>query len=322
VMIRNRRSSVDVTFPQRRAAIYHLSLSEDEWQLYVSVTDYIRRRFRDPESDKHLRLTLITLQKELCSSPQAVAQTLAKMADDRVYSDPVRGELNGFLALAQSIRIPRKLIAAQEILQKFPGKFLIFTEYRQTLETIVEHLAGLGISAAAFHGRLNIREKEAAIDRFREEEAAGGVRVLVSTESGAEGRNLQFCHQLINYDLPWNPMRVEQRIGRLHRLGQESDVTIFNLSCHETIEAYIVDLLACKIRMFELVIGELDLILGGLEGADSFEDILRQAWEAAESEDDLQGRLEAVGDLLARARQKYEQVRESNAILDGLLETS
>ena len=321
VMIRNRRSSVDVTFPQRRAAIYHLSLSEAEWQLYTAVTDYIRRRFRDPESDKHLRLTLITLQKELCSSPQALAKTMAKMADDRAYSDPVRAELNGFLALARSIPLPRKLIAVEEILQKFPGKFLIFTEYRQTLETIVEHLTGLGISAVAFHGGLNIGQKEAAIDHFRAEETDGGVRVLVSTESGAEGRNLQFCHQLINYDLPWNPMRVEQRIGRLHRLGQESDVTIFNLSCHETIEAYIVDLLARKIRMFELVIGELDLILGGLEGADSFEDMLRQAWEAAESEDDLQGRLEAVGTLLEQARRKYEQVRENNAQLDRIFDS-
>ena len=321
VMIRNRRSSVDVTFPQRRAAIYHLSLSEAEWQLYTAVTDYIRRRFRDPESDKHLRLTLITLQKELCSSPQALAQTMAKMADDRAYSDPVRAELNGFLALARSIPLPRKLIAVEEILQKFPSKFLIFTEYRQTLETIVSHLAGLGISAVAFHGGLNIGQKEAAIDRFRAEENEGGVRVLVSTESGAEGRNLQFCHQLINYDLPWNPMRVEQRIGRLHRLGQESDVTIFNLSCHETIEAYIVDLLARKIRMFELVIGELDLILGGLEGADSFEDMLRQAWEAAESEDDLQERLETVGTLLEQARRKYEQVRENNAQLDRIFDS-
>lgn len=319
VMIRNRRSSVDVTFPRRRAAIYHLSLAEAEWQLYAAVTDYIRRRFRDPESDKHLRLTLITLQKELCSSPQAVAHTLAKMADDRAYSDPVRGELNSFLALARSIPVGRKLHAVQEILAKFPGKFLIFTEYRRTLETIVEQLDGWGIRAAAFHGGLNISQKEAAVERFRTDEADGGVRVLVSTESGAEGRNLQFCHQLINYDLPWNPMRVEQRIGRLHRLGQEQDVTIFNLSCHETIEAYIVDLLARKIRMFELVIGELDLILGGLDGADSFEDLLRQAWAEADSEDDLHQRIEAVGDLLVRARQKYEQVRESNAILDGLL---
>lgn len=246
---------------------------------------------------------------------------MAKMADDRAYSDPVRAELNGFLALARSIPLPRKLIAVEEILQKFPGKFLIFTEYRRTLETIVSHLAGLGIRAVAFHGGLNIGQKEAAIERFRAEENEGGVRVLVSTESGAEGRNLQFCHQLINYDLPWNPMRVEQRIGRLHRLGQEKDVTIFNLSCHETIEAYIVDLLARKIRMFELVIGELDLILGGLEGADSFEDLLRQAWEAAESEDDLQGRLEAVGVLLEQARRKYEQIRENNAQLDRIFDS-
>ena len=107
---------------------------------------------------------------------------------------------------------------------------------------------------------------------------------MVSTESGAEGRNLQFCHQLINYDLPWNPMRVEQRIGRLHRLGQANDVTIFNLSCNETIEAHIIELLARKIRMFELVIGELDLILGNIDGAKSFEDLLRHAWEASASD--------------------------------------
>jgi len=320
VMIRNRRSSVEVTFPRRRAAIYHLSLSEAEWQLYTKVTDYIRRRFRDPESDKFLRLTLITLQKELCSSPQAVAHTLAKMAAERPKDDNMRAELNGFVDLAHAIGVARKLQAVGEILGKFPGKFLIFTEYRQTLAAIVAQLHAWGIPAEAFHGGLNIHQKEAAIHRFRAEEADGGVRVLVSTESGAEGRNLQFCHQLINYDLPWNPMRVEQRIGRLHRLGQESDVTIFNLSCHETIEAYIVELLARKIRMFELVIGELDLILGGLEGADSFEDLLRQAWEAAENEDDLRDRLESVGDLLERARHKYEQIQESNAWLNRIFE--
>jgi len=322
VMIRNRRSSVDVTFPRRRAAIYHLSLSEAEWRLYADVTDYIRRRFRDPDSDKHLRLTLITLQKELCSSPQAVAHTLAKMAEDRAYDDEMRAELHSFVDLARSIGVARKLQAVQEILARFPGKFLIFTEYRQTLETIMAQLAQWGVSAAAFHGGLNLRHKERAVDRFRRAEGQGGVRVLVSTESGAEGRNLQFCHQLINYDLPWNPMRVEQRIGRLHRLGQKQDVTIFNLSCHETIEAYIVDLLARKIRMFELVIGELDLILGNMEGARSFEEMLRQAWEAAESEEDLHKRLESVGDLLVRARRKYEQIRDNNVILDGLLEKS
>lgn len=315
VMIRNRRSKVDIQFPKRQAAIYHLAMSEPEWQLYADVTDYIRRRFRDVDSNKHLRLTLVTLQRELSSSPQAVASTLRKMVQDRAHSDNTRAELQRFLALADSIPVGRKLHAVKEILERYPGKFLIFTEYRQTLDTIVQHLQGWGIKAVGFHGGLSIEQKEAAVAAFKKD-----MRVMVSTESGAEGRNLQFCHQLINYDLPWNPMRVEQRIGRLHRLGQEKDVKIFNLSCNETIEAHVIELLARKIRMFELVIGELDLILGNLEGNKSFEDLLREAWEAADSSDDLQERMEALGDVLARARRTYEQVRESNQLLDESLD--
>ncbi|MFN8467602.1 MAG: SNF2-related protein [Caldilineaceae bacterium] len=350
VMIRNRRSKVDIRFPKRQAAVYHLELSEPEWMLYNDVTDYIRRRFKDRDSDKHLRLTLMTLQKELSSSPQALAHTLRKMVADRAHGDNVRAELQRFLELAESIPTSRKLRAVREILARYPGKFLIFTEYRQTQEAILADLAAQGISAVAFHGGLDISQKEAAIAAFRDgmpsdEPPADGasdtapavrqkgrnakaprqsarreVRVLVSTESGAEGRNLQFCHQLINYDLPWNPMRVEQRIGRLHRLGQEQDVTIFNLSCNETIEAHVIDLLARKIRMFELVIGELDLILGNLEGSKSFEDLLREAWETATDDEDLATRINNLGDLLTQARREYERVRQNNALLDAELD--
>ncbi len=315
VMIRNRRSKVDIQFPKRQAAIYHLAMSEPEWRLYADVTDYIRRRFRDVDSNKHLRLTLVTLQRELSSSPQAVASTLRKMVQDRAHGENTRAELQRFLTLAESIPIGRKLTAVRELLQRYPGKFLIFTEYRQTLDTIVRHLQEWGIQAVGFHGGLSIEQKEAAVAAFK-----GDMRVMVSTESGAEGRNLQFCHQLINYDLPWNPMRVEQRIGRLHRLGQEKDVKIFNLSCNETIEAHVIELLARKIRMFELVIGELDLILGNLEGNKSFEDLLREAWETASDGDDLRERIDALGDVLARARRTYEQVRESNQLLDESLD--
>jgi SNF2 family DNA or RNA helicase len=333
VMIRNRRSKVDISFPKRRAAIYHLTMSEAEWQLYADVTDYIRRRFKDADSNKHLRLTLLTLQRELSSSPQAVAATLRKMVSDRAHGDNTRDELRHFLELAESIPIGRKLAAVREILQKFPGKFLIFTEYRETLAAITHQLTEWGISTVGFHGGMDIRQKEAAVKRFHggsetdsndDGEQDGGVssvRVMVSTESGAEGRNLQFCHQLINFDLPWNPMRVEQRIGRLHRLGQANDVTIFNLSCNETIEAHLIDLLARKIRMFELVIGELDLILGNIDGSKSFEDLLRAAWEASRSNDDLAERIEEIGDVLVRARRDYDQVRAANALLDDALET-
>ncbi len=319
VMIRNRRSKVNIQFTRRRAAIYHLSLSEDEWRLYADFSDYIRRRYRTAENDKALRLTLITLQRELSSSPQAVAGTLRKMIDDPGYGDGTRAELRDYLELAESIKVGRKLEAVREILAEFPGKFLIFTEFRRTQDVIIEQLANWGVSSASFHGGLSIQQKEAAVATFRDEGPAGA-RVMVSTESGAEGRNLQFCHQLINYDLPWNPMRVEQRIGRLHRLGQTEDVTIFNLSCNETIESHIINLLARKIRMFELVIGEVDLILGNIEGAKSFEDLLRKAWESASDEQDLRERFEAIGDVLTTARERFEFVRESNAILDYSLE--
>ncbi len=328
VMIRNRRSKVEIVFPKRRAAVVHLNLSDREWELYADVTDYIRRRFRDLAGNKSLRLTLVTLQRELSSSPQALAATLRKMVRDPGHGDAVRAELIHFAEMAEAIPVARKLVAVEEILARYPGKFLIFTEFRQTLESILAHLRKLGISAVGFHGGLSIDEKEAAVAAFRgalpvngEAQPADetGVRVMVSTESGAEGRNLQFCHQLINYDLPWNPMRVEQRIGRLHRLGQPHDVSIFNLSCSETIEAYIIELLARKIRLFELVIGELDLILGTIEGDKSFEDLLREAWQAAESESDLRARLAAMGDVLSNARARYDDVRATGRAFDDAL---
>ena len=193
---------------------------------------------------------------------------------------------------------------------------MIFTEYRETQAVLERQLQAWGVSTVGFHGGLDIGQKERAVAAFRDTD----VRVMVSTESGAEGRNLQFCHQLINYDLPWNPMRVEQRIGRLHRLGQAHDVTIFNLSCNETIEAHVINLLARKIRMFELVIGELDMILCNIEGNKSFEDLLREAWETSTNDDDFASRVEALGELLSRARRDYERVRESNELLDRELD--
>jgi SNF2 family DNA or RNA helicase len=77
---------------------------------------------------------------------------------------------------------------------------------------------------------------------------------------------LQFCHHVINYDLPWNPMKLEQRIGRVHRLGQEHDVNIYNLAIQNTIEDHILDLLYVKIGVFEQVVGELDDILSHVNG--------------------------------------------------------
>src|SRR5208282_3056493 len=103
-------------------------------------------------------------------------------------------------------------------------QMVIFTQFRATQEMLRVRLAGAGLDIAVFHGGLTRLEKESAIERFR-----GSARLLLCTEAGSEGRNLQFAHAVCNFDLPWNPMKIEQRIGRLSRIGQTHDVHVFNL---------------------------------------------------------------------------------------------
>src|SRR5260370_8059670 len=114
----------------------------------------------------------------------------------------------------------------------------------------------------------------------------------MATRAGSEGRNPQFCNVLVNYDLPWNPMVVEQRIGRLHRIGQKREVHIVNLAAEGTIESYILQLLDRKIKLFELVVGELDLILGQFGGAQKFEGRLAEEWLPAPSAENISRRRE------------------------------
>jgi SNF2 family DNA or RNA helicase len=318
VMIRNRRSSVGVRFPPRKAAVYSLNLTPPERELYDGVTAYIRQQLqqRPTSEDGHhkltgaQRMTLITLQKELCSSPQAVARTLKKLVDRQ--SDP---QLVEYLVLAWGIMQARKVDATLDLLAQYPDKTLIFTEYLPSLHALHKALDEAGYETIVFHGGMSASERVETVRAFRQ-----SARVMISTRSGGEGHNLQFCHQMINYDLPWNPMRIEQRVGRLHRLGQKETVSIFNLSVNNTIEAYILDILAHKIRMFELVIGELDLILGELGDERGFERYLENAWAKSQSETELLQMLAELEKILNKAQATYHQIREASDELSDLLD--
>jgi SNF2 family DNA or RNA helicase len=219
------------------------------------------------------------------------------------------------LVLAWGIGQSRKFSATLELLAQYPGKFLIFTDYLPTLKALQQTLEQAGIETVVFHGGLSTQGRVEAVRQFR-----GPARVMVSTQSGSEGHNLQFCRQLINFDLPWNPMRIEQRVGRLHRLGQPETVQIFNLAAHNTIEAYILDLLARKIRMFELVIGELDLVLGQLDDQRSFEQRIEDAWATSHSEEELLALLAQVEGMLGQAQTVYQSVRSASDELSDLLD--
>ena len=189
-----------------------------------------------------------------------------------------------------------------ELLRERPDeKVIVFTQFRETQRHLAELLSSRGWGVNQFHGQLSPVEKDSAIVRFRD---GTGPQVLVSTEAGGEGRNLQFCHLLVNYDLPWNPMRVEQRIGRVDRIGQEQAISIFNLWVKDTIEARVLDVLEHRIRIFEETVGGLDPILG--EAESDLQKIMRAAEEQrAAALDDFGNRIEAeirnareAGDLL------------------------
>ncbi len=315
VMIRHRRSTVGIKLPPRRAAIYHLTLPDDERALYDGLTDFIHDELDAHPDQLHLRLTLAVLQRGLTSSPAAVARTLGKLIASPELAPDARSRLAGFEAMASAIPVGRKVQAVGELLARFPGEqLLVYTEFRRSQEAIAAHLAALGHEVVVFHGSLDAAARAAAVEAFR-----GGARVMVSTESGAEGLNLQFCHMLANFDLPWNPMRVEQRIGRLHRLGQTRPVTILNLAFEDTIEGHLVELLARKIRLFELVVGELDLILGEMGEKRSFEDLVAQAWRTQRSGRGLAAAFEGIGQELDAARGRYADVRRASDALGALL---
>jgi len=135
---------------------------------------------------------------------------------------------------------------------KFSGeKFIVFTEHRDTLEFLVKRLGGMGYTGqiAQIHGGMHYTQREDAVDRFRKPIDQGGARFLICTDAAGEGINLQFCWIMINYDVPWNPARLEQRMGRIHRYGQKHDpVVIMNLVAPSTREGKVLKVLLDKLE--------------------------------------------------------------------------
>ena len=130
-------------------------------------------------------------------------------------------------------------------------KYIVFTEHRDTLEFLVRRLGGLGYTGqiAQIHGGMQYLQREEEVERFRKPLAEGGARFLICTDAAGEGINLQFCWIMINYDVPWNPARLEQRMGRIHRYGQKHDpVVIMNLVAPSTREGKVLKVLLDKLE--------------------------------------------------------------------------
>jgi SNF2 family DNA or RNA helicase len=355
VMIRNRKSVVGGFMP-RSAKTWTVEATPQEMEAYDAVTEYVRNGLQRSRVIKNnaLGFLMTTLQKMNASSSETLGKSLVRrierleeglltktapqLDDDEDVSDLTEEEIDDVLAINERVGVLEELTAmrrlvglldaieidskAQTLLDGLTGlresdqeaKILIFTQFRDTQAYLARVLGGTW-PIHIFHGHLRPEEKDAAVAAFRDHP---GPRILISTEAGGEGRNFQFCHTMVNYDLPWNPMRIEQRIGRLDRIGQRHPVTIINLAVAGTIEERVLEVLERRIQVFVDTVGGLDPILGSVEAdlrhliflVDSAERL--QAYEA-----DLETRVQRaraaesrLGDLIMDTRSfRQDEIR-------------
>ena len=306
VMIRNTRAAADVHLPRRIAASVAITPSETEAQIYDLVSKFVAGRYKPKEGKGAPRMALDLMQRQAGSSPLALSRAVARALREESWTQAAdRVELEAILDLAAGAEESGKGTQLGKMLAAHPGKAVVFTEFVATLDHLQRVCEQRGISHALFSGDLSRAEKDAAIARFRDE-----ARVLLSTGAGGEGRNLQFADTIVNFDLPWNPMRIEQRVGRVHRIGQSRDVFVFNYCQEGTVEEQLLRVLHDKINMFELVVGEMDAILGTLDDSRDFAEIVMDLWIAGRESGEVERGFDELAGRLLEAKKQHVKVQQ------------
>ena len=287
---RSRKREVQPDPPQRRPDVRNVQLGEPEQAFYDALIDYLKQREGARAGNLAPSFAVITRERIAASCLRAARDVLdALLNEDAPGIDDdalgyegedsaIRDDDPSFPArpsgpdpAAEAVRaaadaLPDSDAKMDELIELIDRllaarpdrKMLVFTTFRGTLAYLQERLEREAIGFASVSGAVPVAERPELIERFRED---GEQRVLLSTEVAAEGVDLQFCDAVINYDLPWNPMRVEQRIGRIDRFGQEAEtVAVASFNVSDTIDSRILDRLYHRINVFEESIGELEPI--------------------------------------------------------------
>jgi superfamily II DNA or RNA helicase len=319
-MSRVRRGDARLYFPDREVQLHRVEPTAAELALIGTIAKPI---------EELNRLAQISILQALASSPDAllaqlrnmamkgtVPQTLVSAVEAIVHAMPLSAKLTGLHALISRLK------------KESPDKWrlVVFTTRLETQTTIQSFLEKSGLKVGIINGKSGSRNQE-TIAKFRSDPPQ--CHVIVSTEAGSEGVNLQVANVLVNFDLPWNPMIVEQRIGRIQRLGsRHAKVGIFNIILRGTFEEYIVGRLMEKLQMASHAIGDIEALLeaSGIDddddSANTFEEKVlelvlasltgknvelevRQAEQSiAKAKEDLQREQATIDDLLGDARGK------------------
>jgi SNF2 family DNA or RNA helicase len=191
-------------------------------------------------------------------------------------------------------------------------KLLIFTENRDTLDYLVEKFMAWGFKVAQIYGGMSQDDRRAAQARFKDVE---GAQIMVATEAAGEGINLQFCRLMVNYDIPWNPNRLEQRMGRIHRFGQKFSVKIFNLVARNTREGNVLDKVLEKLEQMRRDLGKDNVydIIGDLLSAADLADLVQRAVTERQSLDEIRAAVSSAVDSNEQRRKMQAALVEALA---------
>jgi len=334
VLTRTRKRDVQMHRPTREVNRESVPMTDVERSFYEFVTEVTREfAWKKGISDGFL---LATPQRQVCSCPAAfakawlsgdaslledlteVAAEEAEAADDATDYDDISDSLKAFLFqnrprdidLAQLEKTDSKLERLIEVLRDYfkanpREKVVLFTSFRATASYLQQKLTDAGTGALLLWGGQK-QSKQGVIQEFA---SRADARVLVATEVASEGVDLQFCKVLINYDLPWNPMRVEQRIGRIDRLGQNAEkIHIWNLFYKDTIDERILGRLLERLGIFTASLGDPEPVIG--EKIQRLEAYLLTGKRTPEEED---AEINRTAQTLENIRQRQDDLAKNAA---------
>ncbi len=321
IMCRTRRIETDIPFTKRHVETRRIEASAEEMEFIDKSTDYLKdlcnNKFKtvedlkvqnptkkeasEAQSNAILIFQAISIQQSISSSPRAAIETLQK----RYTAHPAEREsLNEIITIAKKVESSKMKLLKQVLKEIKKEQAVIFCLRKATAEEIKRILDKDFGKSEIYSGDVTSPSKRKKIlEEFKE----GKIQYLVATDAAAEGLNLQHCNILFNYDLHWNPMKIEQRIGRIHRFGQEKDVTIFNLCIKDTIDDYVLHVLFQKIELFTMTIGGMETILSEIkEDIADMEKAIMEIILRSKTKRDVKKELEDMSKDLGSAREKQK----------------
>lgn len=336
IISRTRRKDIG-DFTIRTPQTVEVQLSTSQQGLYDAVLEFEHEALTLLHGNTNIAFMTATLKRQAASSIFGLASLVDDIIDRRMdefnnwagesdvnisddalnaireKAEHLRKKAALIDGVDQKVEALQRIIAAKSDMQN--NKLMVFSSFRHTLHYLENKLKQSGVRVATVHGGVDDFMRREIRNRFElPRDDADALDVLLFSEVGCEGLDYQFCDSLVNYDLPWNPMRIEQRIGRIDRRGQKSEkVLIYNLITSNTVDADIYNRCLLRIGVFEHCIGECDAILGSVQK--SIEHI---AMDLTLSAEERQFKLQQLADNEIRNIEEKKRLEDSAYELFGV----